>query len=394
MTPPRPRGTRVVRAVAVVLLAASVASCTRLQADVYVLAHDALAGRDNGTPGSASARTWLVERLDDFAVGANPFGTGAASFLQPFSGGTNVVGVIPGGDLADEYVLVGAHYDHVGSSCGGSGAADAICNGATDNATGVAAVLEIGRAIAAGPQPPRRSVILAFWDREEDGLLGAQAYVQSPLRPLADTVAYVNYDIQGANLLPGLRTATIAVGAETGGPGLRAAVAAAASPVPLDTKLLSLVFGQGRSDHARFVAAQVPSVFFTDATGPCYHDVDDEFGVVDFRKLERQVVVGTALVRDLANRPDRFAFAASNPLATFADAVAVLNLVERAVADLARFPAAQRQQILSFRDALAAIVADGEAAFGPDDVSTLLSGAAGIVNGVLTWGPCDGFLAP
>ena len=98
--------------------------------------------------------------------------------------------------------MVGAHYDHLGSSCPTAVAGDTICNGATDNATGVAATLAIGRAIAAQSKPPRRSVILAFWDREEDGLLGSQFYTQNPLVPLADTVGYVNFDIQGANLLP------------------------------------------------------------------------------------------------------------------------------------------------------------------------------------------------
>ena len=107
--------------------------------------------------------------------------------MQPFPGGTNVVAVIPGTDLADEYVVVGAHYDHLGNSCRvppGS-PTDTICNGATDNATGVAAVLPIARSIAAQPTKPRRSVVLALWDSEEDGLLGSLFYVQNPLVPLA-----------------------------------------------------------------------------------------------------------------------------------------------------------------------------------------------------------------
>ena len=81
-----------------------------------------------------------------------------------------MVAVIPGTDLADQYVVVGAHYDHLGSSCQYKSSGDTICNGATDNAAGVAAVLAIARSIAGQAVKPRRSVVLALWDSEEDGL--------------------------------------------------------------------------------------------------------------------------------------------------------------------------------------------------------------------------------
>ena len=156
------------------------AACVPL--DVRFLAGDDRGGRDNGTPGSASARAYVLDILRPIAVGPGP-GTGDAAFLQPFPGGVNVVGVIEGTDLADEYVMVGAHYDHV-SSCDGSTPTDTICNGATDNATGVAAVLDIARSLAR--TPTRRSVIIALWDSEEDGLLGARHYVSNPLIPLGE----------------------------------------------------------------------------------------------------------------------------------------------------------------------------------------------------------------
>ena len=166
-----------------------------------------------GHPDRTRPRAYLLDVLRPIVVGAGP-GAGDAAFLQPFEGGTNVVAVIEGTDLADEYVMVGAHYDHV-TSCEGFDPADTICNGATDNATGTAAVLEIARSIARAPT--WRSVIIALWDREEDGLLGARHYVANPLVPLGDTVAYINFDILGANILPGLRTTHFALGAETGG---------------------------------------------------------------------------------------------------------------------------------------------------------------------------------
>jgi Zn-dependent M28 family amino/carboxypeptidase len=122
---------------------------------------------------------------------------------------------------------------------------DTICNGATDNAAGVAAVLAIACGIAALPNPPRRSVVLAFWDSEEDELIGSAHYVANPLVPLASTIAYVNFDIQGANLLPSLRNFTFAVGPETGGTPLRALVDPIAAGSALDVRALGFIFGQG-----------------------------------------------------------------------------------------------------------------------------------------------------
>ncbi len=94
---------------------------------------------------------------------------------------------IPGGPLADEYVIIGAHYDHLGNTCRNTDASDTICNGATDNGAGIAAVLDIARKIKAAGTP-RRTVVLALWDREEDGLLGSNYYVQHPIVPLAKTI--------------------------------------------------------------------------------------------------------------------------------------------------------------------------------------------------------------
>src|SRR4029450_2085199 len=100
----------------------------------------------------------------------------------PIDGGTNLIGVIPGRDRADEVVVVGAHYDHLGSRCRTADPADTICNGATDNATGVAAALAVGEDLARG-RGPRRTVVVALWDREEDGLPGSGGYGAPPPPP-------------------------------------------------------------------------------------------------------------------------------------------------------------------------------------------------------------------
>jgi Peptidase family M28 len=370
--------------------AVTLSGCTVL--DVAKLTQDGLKGRNNDTPGSALARAYLLEQLKPIARGLNTSAAGDAAYLQPIAGGTNVVAVIPGTDLADQYVVVGAHYDHLGDSCATTSCTqDTIFNGATDNATGVAATLAIGRAIAAQQTKPRRSVILAFWDREEDGLIGSRHYVDHPLVPLAKTVGYVNFDIQGSNVLPSLRNTSFAVGAETGGARLREIVAGAIGEQSLDTAMLSSIFGQNRSDYVNFTAASVPTVFFTDATGPCYHTVNDEIEVVDFDKLDVQVATALAVTRELASTSSPPTFAAGTPLATFDDALAASRIINRAYADRGRFSAADQQALTQIRADAQRLVSEGRAAFGSDDVGVLLGDAARFVE-ILSHGTCSGFL--
>ena len=104
----------------------------------------------------------------------------------------NVVGVLPGKTRPDEHVIYSAHWDHLGVGLPDA-RGDTIYNGAVDNATGVAALLEIGRMYAAAPQPDRSVVFLAV-TAEEKGLLGSEYYAANPLYPLATTVADINMD--------------------------------------------------------------------------------------------------------------------------------------------------------------------------------------------------------
>jgi Zn-dependent M28 family amino/carboxypeptidase len=108
----------------------------------------------------------------------------------------NVLGLLPGAERPDEVVTVTSHYDHLG--VGNPVAGDSIYNGAYDNASGTALLLEMARAAAGMATPPARSILFIAAAAEEQGLLGATWYVQEPLFPLANTVAEVNID--GANL--------------------------------------------------------------------------------------------------------------------------------------------------------------------------------------------------
>jgi Zn-dependent M28 family amino/carboxypeptidase len=375
-------------AVAAVLVA--LAACTP-RIDVFWLAGDERGGRNDGSQGSTDAQAWIVAQLQ--LMGAQPLRTdvtGREAYLQPTPDGTNVLGVIEGTDLAEEYVIVGAHYDGLGS-CPTEDPADRICNGATDNATGVAAALEIGRRLVLADTPPRRSVILAFWDAEEDGLLGSRQYVQHPLVPLADTAAYVNFDIQGANLLPSLRSTTFAVGAESGGRALQALVASSAAPRSLQTEQLSALFGQGRSDYVNFLSVGIPTVFFSDSTGPCYHTAQDEPDVVDFAKLDEQIATAASLTRKLADADERLGFVADRPLATFDDAVTLAEILARGEPDRGLFSPEDQATYDDVRSIVQAIVDAGASAFDSDAQGQLLLAAVRAVS-LLTTGVCTGFL--
>jgi hypothetical protein len=234
-------------------------------------------------------------------------------------------------------------------------------------------------------------VVIALWDAEEDGLLGSAAYVANPLVPLTQTVAYVNFDIQATNISPALRNLTVLVGAETGGPNLVAAAKAATEESTLDTVMLSLLFGQGRSDHVTFVSAGIPSAFFTDATPPCYHTVGDDASIVDYPKLQQQVATAEALVRDLANTDALPTYDPNAPGATYEDAVAIHSLLLQAQPDFPRFDAEGQVTASQFVADLGAIVDAGPAAFDDAAIGTLLSGTIAIVE-LWSTGECDGFL--
>jgi len=365
----------------VVALAAS--SCTAVH--VLYLAHNDRGGRVPGTLGHVETQDWIIDYLTQHGVEATDGTTNPASFRQTYNTGTNIVGQIPGTDLASEIVMVGAHYDHV-ANCGNQGGSS-VCNGATDNGAGTAIALEIAADIFDNCPAPRRTVMFGFWDQEESELIGSRQWIANNPGVAANIVAYLNYDIQGANLLPSLQNSTLAVGAESGGAAYQAAVATAGGNSTLDLSLLSVIFGQGRSDHANFVTAGVPSVFFTDATGPCYHTTADTIDVLDIAKLTEQQVIDNTLVADLAAGTTTPAFNGGAALATYDDAVVIRDLVSQGLADLARFAPAQQATLT----AIEADVAAGAGGFTTAAQSTLLFSSLDLVT-ILATGTCDGFL--
>lgn len=363
-----------------------------LKGAVKKLASNKLAGRDNATEGSFRAQRFLVKRLRKIA---EPLGTGADPYLQPFvhdgEAGANVLAVIRGSELPDEYVMIGGHYDHLGTRCApGPKPKDVICNGATDNAAGTAAVLAVAKAVAKLRPAPRRSVIVALWDAEEDGLAGSEYYVEeSPLVPLEQTVAYVNLDLLGATLVPSLASNTFAIASETGGALLRDVVDAAAAAHPaVALTPLSEVFGQGRSDYRPFAQAGVPTVFFGDGASACYHTAGDEVSRVDWKKLKQQSAIAFRSTVGLAEAESAPSFSPAHVLPVYEDAAQLRRILDLSVpADLGLFPPNIRPLIEEQAAAVSQVADEGPAAFDEADAVTTL-GAAALFAGQLEALPC------
>jgi len=183
----------------------------------------------------------------------------------------NVVGKIAGAQEADESVVYSAHWDHMGTDPSMDG--DGIFNGAADNASGVASMLEIARAFKAGPAP-RRSILFLAVTAEEQGLLGAKWYGQNPLYPLSKTLANINMD--GANLW-GRTSDVVVVGL---GNSTLDDVAVAAAAEQNRTVKPDAAPEKGyyyRSDHFEFAKQGVPA--FYSGTGVDYIDKPEGYGV-------------------------------------------------------------------------------------------------------------------
>ena len=157
----------------------------QLMQDLRILSADDMEGRHIGTPGGQRAREYLVGRYEALGIAAPAMGR-----LQPFEAsvtrrdgsavtfnGVNILGVIPGTRVTDKYIVITAHYDHNGVREG------QVYNGADDNASGVATMLEIAARLKAAP--PQHSVLIVALDGEERGLLGAKHFVEAPPMPLS-----------------------------------------------------------------------------------------------------------------------------------------------------------------------------------------------------------------
>lgn len=267
---------------------ASSVDAEQLLDDVRALSSDAMEGREAGTPGGERARAYVAGRFK--ALGLTPFG---ASYLQTFKftprrggaerEGANVVGYVRGAARPERFIVVTAHYDHLGVR----GAQ--IYNGADDNASGVAALLAVARRFAA--RAPRHSIIFVAFDNEEGGLGGSRKFVAEPPVALGSVVLNVNLDMISRSD----RGELYAVGAHHY-PFLKPYVArvAAAAPVRLlqghdDPARGARDDWTSQSDQAAFHRAGVPFIYFGVEDHADYHRPTD-----DFERVTRDFFTGAA----------------------------------------------------------------------------------------------------
>ncbi len=301
------------------------ADAARLKRDIATLADDRWEGRRTGSPGNDSAAVFIARRFAELNLrpAGNPDASGLDAFLHRFVArpasfshsnepvalpSQNVAALLPGTDpaLAEEFVVIGAHFDHLGRGLQGSletDSAQAIHNGADDNASGTAGVLELARLFAA--TPTRRSLLFVAFSGEELGLLGSAKFVDEAMPP-GRPQTMVNFDMIGR-----LRNDRLIVYGTGTAAELPAILEAANRADPLT--ISAVPDGFGPSDHSSFYARDIPVLhFFTDLHED-YHRASDDADKIDAAGTARVVDLAARVVRAVADRPEPLSFVRQAP---------------------------------------------------------------------------------
>lgn len=316
--------------------AAALAAATITGDDVLrrieTLAHDTLRGRSTPSPELDAAARWIALQfeawgLEPLTADEAPDGAAGQAFLQwyevpqpPAAGqrdtqgqpgleqprAPNVVGALLGSDpaLRDEYVVFSAHIDHVGVGRPDA-SGDSIYNGADDNASGTAVMMEVAEAMASLDPAPRRSLLFVLVSGEEKGLWGSEHFVNNAPVAVDDMVAAFNADMVGRNWPDTI----VAIGKEHSDLGVTLERVNARHPelgmTAIDDRWPDEQF-YFRSDHINFARQGIPVLFFFNGTHADYHEPSDEAERIDADKAAR---IGRLLfhlgleVADAAQRP-------------------------------------------------------------------------------------------
>ena len=213
----------------------------------------------------------------------------------------NIIGIVEGeGPHANETVIIGGHYDHLGMGGFGSKTPGRkeIHNGADDNATGTAAVIELARRFAKADKKPGRRLVFICFTAEEMGLIGANHYVENPLFDLNDTIAMINFDMIGW-----LRNEELTLYNWNTSPNLSPLFDRANSGIGL--KFIKPERGFGGSDHLPFNAIRIPNTFIHTGSNDVYHTPEDDFGLINCEGALRVIDYSENFIRELANMETR-----------------------------------------------------------------------------------------
>jgi len=280
-----------------------------LRSNLQALAHDSMRGRGSGSADELKAAEYLRERFLLYGLQEAPGGAiqGFQAYARRLGSdltSVNVLAAIPGaGDLAGEWIVVGAHFDHIGFR-GLDGEDRGPNNGADDNGSGTVTILEMARILrshlGAGGfgGAARRSVLFAAFGAEEEGLLGSCSYVHGvPAVPLASTAAMMNFDMVGR-----LRGNTLFLSGGETSPVWVPLVHNANEPgLDLSVNPQSC---SGCTDHACFWQAGVPFVGFFTGLHPQYHLPDDDVHLIDFPGMARVGGLAFRILSRLMVMPD------------------------------------------------------------------------------------------
>lgn len=274
-----------------------------LEKDLFTLASDEMLGRGAGTEQGAAAAAYIVSRFGEAGLYPGAADGSGRTFLQRFERSSgryaNVVGFIPGSDvrLREEYIVLGAHYDHLGYRVRGGDTV--VYHGADDNASGVAVLLEAARRLKEREGELKRTVIVVAFDAEEIGLYGSAA--------MADNMEVDKVKFMASiDMVGWLREAGCLkirnVGSLAGGKELFEAIPC---PAGLEVKPTE---GNGSpftgSDHDSFAARNVPAVLLTTGTKSPYHRPEDTADKIDYEGLELVTEYVVALATEMADREE------------------------------------------------------------------------------------------
>ena len=293
-----------------------------LKRHMLVLASDSLEGRETGKPGQKMAADYIKNYFK--TIGIPPYK--GKKYYQKFKirserlsrikkkkvivKGENVLGYIQGTDLKNELIVISAHYDHLGKKD------SLIFNGADDNASGTAAIMEIAQAFMIAKKEgkgPRRSVLIIAFSGEEKGLLGSKYYTKKPVFPLEKTVANLNIDMIGR--LDEQHEEDTNYVYLIGADRLSQELHDISEQVNEKYIKLELDYRYNkeddpnryyyRSDHYNFAKNNIPVIFYFNGVHEDYHKATDTVEKIDYYKIERITKLIFLTAWELANKEER-----------------------------------------------------------------------------------------
>ena len=284
---------------------------------VEYLASQELGGRYPGTHGDTLASEYIARQLCSMKLKPIVKGKKSTGYYQDFTYGKtekrtthNIIAVLPGNDkiLKNEYIVVGSHYDHLGLGGKDSGSRRpdtlGVHPGADDNASGDAVVLQLAKHFAKTGSP--RSIIFMFFGAEEQGLVGSKMFIDWMKQTddqrinlpnnIKGVVSMVNLDMVGR-----MRDNAMSVSGTGTSSEFKAMAEAAAEQTKLNISCTP--DGYGPSDHASFVAQEIPVLFLTTGGHMEYHTPDDVPSTLNYDGMQQTLDFSKLLITQIANMP-------------------------------------------------------------------------------------------